>query len=795
MSSRKPPEPFPNLESKLQNPARKSAFEKQKAEAEAKRRREAAETAAVYEDFVKSFDHDGPDAPRPGYPAGGAIGGAGPGAFGGRGGRPGGPGRRHFVQSGMKSGPGSLGPPPALGKKRAFEMFRDGGRGDKGLLSYEDQEAKGIARAFRASDDEEEAEGSSREEERVARPTLQLAQLPPGISLPAIKALVPGNLTVEGVKIVPAPSRAPGERKSTVAIVTLSQDTPGNEIDAAVSQLQNRYMGFGFYLSIHRHLSSAVSNMATSLMSSSSSSSQPFGAKPVAQSNAPQQGGLHRGFAPPTSYGPPSGINRSNLMHVPVKPPSDVKTVQMVNMVVESLLEHGPEFEALLMTRPDVQKEERWAWIWDPRSEGGVWYRWKLWQVVTGAPSSRGREKYHPIFEDSHAWKEPAKGLPFEYTIELDELVSDPDYHSSEDEEWEGEGKGENPPREVEKTFLNPLGKARLAHLLSRLPTTLSRIRKGDVARVTAFAITHASRGADEVVDMIVSNIDKPLALTGANPQRAHAVKEKESTPEPDEGNKAGNEANDNSGANLVGLYIISDILSSSSTSVVRHAWRFRQLFEGALKEHKTFEKLGMMAHRHGWGRLRAEKWKRSVSLVLNLWEGWCVFPVESQELFARSFDDPPGLRAVSKEEAGEQRKGRWKTVEGGGRAGDEVPVVGKGEPLSGDDVVGEALVEEDVQGEPMSEGDVQGEPLEDDVEGEPMEDEPEGEPMEEDDPEGEPMEESDLDDGGEPAAEEPPASAPAEDEKTGVGSLKFSTRPGQPRSRMKAVDMFADSD
>lgn len=804
MSSRKPPG-FPDVESKLQNPARKSAFEKQKAEAEAKRRREAAETAAVYEDFVKSFDQDADDASRPGHAPGGGMGGMGPGGPA-RGGRPGGPGRRHFVQSEMKSGPGSLGPAPGFGKKRGFDTFRDGGKGDRGLLSYEDQEsaggsAKGIAKAFRASDDEEEASRSPREEERVARPTLQLAQLPPGISLAAIKALVPGNLTVEGVKMVPGPTKAPGERKSTVAIVTLSQDSPGNEIDAAVSQLQNRYMGFGFNLSIHRHLSSAVaSSMATSVLSSSSASSQPFGAKQVAQSGAPQQGGFHRGFAPPTSYGPPSGINRGNLMHVPVQPPQDVKTVRMINMVIEALLEHGPEFEALLMTRPDVQKEERWAWIWDSRSEGGVWYRWKLWQAVTGAPSSRGREKYYPIFEDSHAWKEPTKGLPFEYVVELDELVSDPDYHSDDDEEWE-EGHKDNPTREVEKTFLNPLEKARLAHLLARLPTTLSKIRKGDVARVTAFAITHASRGADEVVDLIVSNIDKPLALTGANPESNHAARDRDSSAEPEDGTKAGSEGNDTSGANLVGLYVISDILSSSSTSVVRHAWRFRQLFENALKEKKTFERLGMMAHRNGWGRLRAEKWKRSVGLVLNLWEGWCVFPAGSQELFVKSFEDPPGLRETRSEEprngeVGEQRRGKWKAVEA---KAVEAQARSEGERVA-DEVVGEAIAEEDVQGEPMSDGDVEGEPMEDDVEGEPMEeDDPAGEPME-DDPEGEPMQESDLEDGGAMPTEEPSAPTPAPADKgddggqTGAGPPKFSARMGQPRSRPRAVDMFADS-
>jgi U2-associated protein SR140 len=55
---------------------------------------------------------------------------------------------------------------------------------------------------------------------------------------------------------------------------------------------------------------------------------------------------------------------------------------------------------------------------------------------------------------------------------------------------------------------------------LARLPTTNAKLRKGDVARVTAFAIERAGEGADEVVDLIVSNIEQPFAFTSANPDR-----------------------------------------------------------------------------------------------------------------------------------------------------------------------------------------------------------------------------------------------------------------------------------
>jgi hypothetical protein len=88
---------FANAANKLGAPSKKSVFERQKEEAEARKAREKAETEAAYEDFVKSFEGDGdapPQAPRPGH---GSTGGGH------------GPGKRHFTSSGLKSGPGSLG--------------------------------------------------------------------------------------------------------------------------------------------------------------------------------------------------------------------------------------------------------------------------------------------------------------------------------------------------------------------------------------------------------------------------------------------------------------------------------------------------------------------------------------------------------------------------------------------------------------------------------------------------------------------------------------------------------------
>lgn len=822
MSSTKKIAEFPNVEAKLQKPTKQSAFERQKAEAEAKRLREAAETAAVYEDFVKSFDADDDNDGHNQSAGGGAFDGSrgrAPG-FAPRGGFGG--GKRHFGGPGglglKSSGPGTLGPaPPSFGKKRTYDGFAVGGNSRRdhsahsagGRLGFDDHEdaSKPLARAFDASDDEGERTAGgfggarSAEDKAVAKPTLRLANLPPATSPAVIRALIPDSLAVEGVRVLPPAAFAGGDRKSMAAIVTLGAETAASEIDAAVSALQNRYLGFGHYLSLHRHLSSAA--MAVAAESSvvgggPAAGSQPFGAKPVATPGPPGNGhGLpaHGGpgrFAPPTSYGPAGAPLNRSLLHVPVQPPRDVKQLRMIHKVVEGVLEHGPELEALLMSRPDVQREERWAWIWDARSQGGIWYRWRLWEILTGGGQSSGRKgKYLPLFEDSHAWKVPEKQLAYEYTTGVDGFVSESEYDSEFDDEDDEEprittdgSKGE------EEVFLNPIEKAKLVHLLSRLPTTLSKIRKGDIARITSFAITHSNRGADEVVDLIVSNIESPLAFSSANPNY------KKDTPEPSGESRdaspgpANPDTQDTSGAKLVALYVISDILSSSSTSGIRHAWRYRQLLEASLKARRVFEGLGLMPEKLNWGRLRAEKWKRSVGLVLSLWDGWCVFPNDSQELFVRSFENPPSLAKRLEEKAAaeevEKARGRWKTVEAAATAVGDVSETGDGEGES-DGSYDEYTDDEELDNELVAQYHIDGESLLDiDIVGLTIEGEGEGDAM---------MGETRQDRGQEQRADGEEAGAKAGFSMSTRSASGQDTGPAGKRKRMTAADMFADSD
>lgn len=477
--------------------------------------------------------------------------------------------------------------------------------------------------------------------------------------------------------------------------------------------------------------------------------------------------------------------------------------LKMIHKTLEQVLTHGPEFEALLMTRPEVQRDEKWAWLWDPRSPGGVWYRWRLWEVLTGSAkrkSHRGRFNSSPrnLFEDGTPWQGPEDNLRFEFTTAFEGFVSDSDYSSADEDSGDERpqrrfNQSGGPPnvqpsdQGIEQAYLNPLQKAKLAHLLARLPTTTGKLRKGDVARVTAFAIRHAGEGADEVVEMIVSNIEKPFAWSGANPERRREddAPDRLEQDDDDADKEKRQDRADDSSSKLIALYLVSDILSSSSTSGVRHAWRYRQLFENALAQRRIFERLGRLEKDLQWGRLRAEKWRRSVSGVLALWEGWCVFPQAAQERFVEAFTNPPVTEAerreAEREREREARRGgaarsKWKTVDVSapappGAASGARPAAEGERP--DEDVEGEGMADEDVDGEPMEE-DLDGEPLEEDVDGEPMEEDAEG-----------------------AAEEKGPAASPATDVPDGSkqpGSVETAGAKARLR-RPKAIDMFADSD
>lgn len=605
---------------------------------------------------------------------------------------------------------------------------------------------------------EDEETVDAEEIKAAAKPTLHLSSLPPNTSPAVIKGLfAPSPLNVENVRIIPASSN-PGERNSTAAIVTLAAETPATDIDTMVSHLQNKYLGFGFNLSISRHLSSAALTGSTSLSINAPSTnlnSLPFGAKPITQHNslsrAPRPGQNFNRYAPPSSYtsstpygsrsnGPPTQVN--------VQAPSDLTQLKLIHKTVEALLTYGPEFEALLMSRPNIQRDEQWSWLWDSRSTGGVYYRWRLWEILTNA-KARSRAKpaagygSRPfgdvIFEGQSTWIPPEDGLKFEYTTKIEDFISDEDYNSSDEEDMEEDGglarryhdhqrMGGGAPERQDNDgtgYLNPLAKTKLVHLLSRLPDSNSKLRRGDVARVTGFAIEHAGAGADEIVALITRNVIQPFCFTVKKSKTAfHSSDEEDegSSRDPQQENDGKNStaspAKDITPTSLVGLYLISDILSCSASSGVRHAWRYRSLFETQIRVQNIFPILGRAERRYNWGKLKADKWRRSVQSILSLWEGWCVFPQDAHDAFVQGFLNPP-LTAAEKEELEKKEKegkeieksnkeknanlNRWRSVDDSESTAMDIEMTVSGIGSSYNDIDGTPMnVDSDLNGRPM---------------------------------------------------------------------------------------------
>jgi len=688
-------EQFPDVVQKLSAPKKLSKFEQEKKDADAKRRKEEEENAAALREFEESFAQDEDEDDMLSRTMGGRSSRGPPnGPRGGAGGLGG--GMRHQAP---RSGPGSLpGPPMSLKRKREIEEAREAAEARRAELGYDDAEdyQQGMSPAATQEDDRDDV---------TPKPTMQLSSIPPGTSVEEIKALLASLVKVHSVRFTPPAGPVYG-RKTLTAIATLDSSTSAAQIDKAVSSLRDRYMGCGFYLSLSRHLSSAAQFQGVGAMGGSTSS-EPFGAQKTRNANArhsmrnapPPQN--HRGFAPPESYdqqGPPT---RAAGAQVEVHPPLDIATVRAIHTISGKILAQKDatralEMEALLMTLPEVQKDERFAFLYDSKSLAGVYYRFCLWGPDSIEHQSRNVKGPERIFSDMDIdWLPPHKETPFLDLTSLAQATDHIDYDTSDDEaDDEGDERklnsgpgGETDVRRVaEKSRLSPLQRARFTRLLARMPTTIAKLRQGDITRVSNYVVNHAGGGAEEFVDLLLLNVEKPFSTTlaaarydsdsgsDAEPtlptsngrpleedqdededdyEPADILPTLTNTPNP----PPTNAIEDPSNPKLIALYTISDILSASSTAGARNAWKYRTLFEAGLSQQKTFQRLGRLDKDLGWGRMKSEQWKRKVGVVLGVWESWSVFSQGVLEGLKRDFLEPPKTEAELKTEAEEAAK------------------------------------------------------------------------------------------------------------------------------------------
>jgi U2-associated protein SR140 len=600
----------------------------------------------------------------------------------------------------------------SLKRKREIEEAREAAEARRAELGYDDADEyrQGMSPAAAQEDDRDDV---------TPKPTMQLSSIPPGTSVEEIKALLASLVKVHFVRFTP-PAGPTFGRKTLTAIATLDSSTSASQIDKAVSTLRDRYMGCGFYLSLSRHLSSAAQFQGVGAMGGSTSS-EPFGAQKTRSSNPrhsmrnapPPQN--HRGFAPPESYDHQGPQTRAAGAQVEVHPPLDIATVRAIHTISGKILaqkdaNRALEMEALLMTLPEVQKDERFAFLYDSKSPAGVYYRFCLWGPDSVEDQKRNAKGPERIFRDMDMdWLPPHKEMPFLDLKSLADATDHIDYDTSEDEaDDEGDerklnnGPGGEPDvrRAAEKSRLTPLQRARFTRLLARMPTTIAKLRQGDITRVSNYVVNHAGGGAEEFVDLLLLNIEKPFSTTLAaakydsdsdseqplpttnsrGPEIQEDEEEEEEEEEEDDYEPADTlptlpnpppttttttTTEDPSNPKLIALYTISDILSASSTAGARNAWKYRTLFETGFTQQKTFQRLGRLDKELGWGRMKSEQWKRKVGVVLGVWEGWSVFSLGVLEGLKRDFLEPPRSEAEVRLEEADRLEEERKKGEG----------------------------------------------------------------------------------------------------------------------------------
>ena len=572
-----------------------------------------------------------------------------------------------------------------------------------------------------------------------------------------IKDLVPATLVIEEFRVFdhadPPPQYPPNPNDVfhfyMSALVVVAEGTSLGQLTAAEQALNGKYFGKGYFVEASR------TNEGTSMRHGSTSANNkeqmpPFGAQRVQQAlhvSARPPPPMLRGNGGPQSYShvpPPASFGRQSFngleeWEVCPEVPADLDQIRLIHAVVEQVLEGGPEIEALLMNQDRVQKDPQFAWIWDETSAGGRYYRWRLWQEGGLGERKRIFDK-NTIFDGEAGWKKPKEAPPFEFCTSIEDLANHPDFKAIE------ANGGEEEPDEGVKDgfeFLEPYLYSTLQYHLDNLSTSPNVLTEMELKYVVTFALDYANKAIKEIALRLMLQLDTAYysamdVLLDDTPkaERSKSVpgdvsdgtdgRGQSMTDEPSMTHKyfdpyddyAADEAvdydgrprkqkevEDPSGPILVALYVLTDVMFQAKEEGDYRKMRYAEHFEDMLKDRSTFSKLGRLDRDFKWGRIRADRWHKQVSAILDNWEKNSLVRKAALEAFKRDFTNPP----LTEDEQHEIKAIETKKAVGPRPAEEDID----GEPMSDDDDIdGEPMTEEDIDGEPMTDEDVDDAPM-----------------------------------------------------------------------------------
>jgi U2-associated protein SR140 len=526
--------------------------------------------------------------------------------------------KRHFTgrQRTMKSGPGTLESEPLDGYSRPSVA--------SGRLPPQIQSRFGGAVPTGPA----ALEGSKSTENVFTTVVAKASNLPPAIDPRRVEELFAEfpSLKITRVEKIPPQGPSAKGRPSATMKVTFDKDANARDLDDAMNKLNDKkYLGKGYYLHLDRYLGGrAVETVQRT---------EPFGAR----WQAPE---IPKGFAPPPDLGGgPSSRDRpredTEQLIVTANQPPDATTLKLVHQTIEGVILGGVEFEAALMNDPQVQDEERFAWLYDQKHPVNRYYRWRLHQIVCDSPNPE-------IFARHGDWRGPVDPLADEFADHLGAFDSDDGSYDSDDEEEKEKPQykplpvGDNYPGRVDNGYgiMGPRSRALFLWLLTSLPP--GSIVADDIAAISNFAVQHAGQGMDEVVSILISNIINPFQLTDANTRnRSGEAEGKDDLRRPDVRQ-----------VTLNALRIISDVLlvTAKESGV---SYKYRLAIGTQLVERKVFEHLEQLPVQVQMGRMTERSYRDEVNVILKVWQEEHLF----DEATLNHLDEAFNARERQKEE------------------------------------------------------------------------------------------------------------------------------------------------
>jgi U2-associated protein SR140 len=526
--------------------------------------------------------------------------------------------KRHFTgrQRSMKSGPGTLESEPQEGFARSGAPGR--------LAQQTAPRFAGIPRGPAAS------EGPKQAENVYTTLVAKASNLPPAIDPQRVEELFADfpSLKVTKVEKIPPGGPAPKARPSATMKVTFDKDAVARDLDEVMMKLNDKkYLGKGYYLHLDRYLGGKAADTAQV--------KEAFGAR----WQAPE---VTKGYAPPPDLG---GGNRDgpredrDQLIVTANLPPDTATLRLIHQTIEGVILGGVEFEAALMNDPQVQDEERFAWLYDQKHPLNRYYRWRMHQVVCDTSNPE-------IFENYGLWNGPTEPLADEFADGLGAFDPADEDSDSDEEEQKPQHKplpiGDNYPGRIDNGYgiLSPRSRAMLLWLLTSLPP--GSIVIDDIAAISVFATEHAAHGMDEVIDILLANVVEPFQLSDANSRkRVPEAEGKDDIRRPDVRQ-----------VTLNALRIVHDVLfTTSKESGV--AYKYRLAIGTQLVERKIFEHLEQLPTQVAMGRMTERSYRDEVNVILKVWEDESFF----EKATMAHLDEVFNARERQKEQDEQERK------------------------------------------------------------------------------------------------------------------------------------------